>query len=66
MVDIQWGNVCWLSWQTLVDRYEHQEEGMTLVIKAQEVFFSTIDNVHSTPINMMASRATPMELKDND
>ena len=24
---------------------------MTLVIKAQEVFFSTIDNVHSTPLN---------------
>ena len=24
---------------------------MVLVIKAQEVFFSTIDNVHSTPIN---------------
>ena len=32
-------------------KYEHQEEGMTLVIKAQEVFFSTIDNVHSTPLN---------------
>ena len=24
---------------------------MTLVIKAQEVFFPTINNVHSTPIN---------------
>ena len=24
---------------------------MALVIKAQEVFFSTVDNVHSTPIN---------------
>ena len=24
---------------------------MTLVIKAQEVSFSTIDNIHSTPIN---------------
>ena len=49
---IKWGNVCWLSWQALVDRYEHQEEGMTLVIKAQEVFFSTIDNIHSTSINV--------------
>ena len=28
-----------------------QEEGMTLVIKAQEVFFSTIGNVHSTSLN---------------
>ena len=25
--------------------------GMTLVIKAQEVVFSTIGNVHSTPLN---------------
>ena len=31
--------------------YEHQEEGMTLVIKAQEFFFYTIGNIHSTPIN---------------
>ena len=43
-------NVCWLSWQTPIDKYEHQE-GMTLVIKAQEVFFSTIGNIQSTPIN---------------
>ena len=31
--------------------YEHHEEGMTLVIKAQEVNFSTTGNIHSTPIN---------------
>ena len=48
---IKWGNICWLSWQAPIDRYENQEKGMTLVIKAQEVFFSTIGNVHSTPIN---------------
>ena len=48
---IRWGNICWLSWQTTVDRYEHQDEGMTLVIKAQEVSFSTIGNVHLTPLN---------------
>ena len=48
---IKWGNICWLSWQTPVDRYEHHEEGMTLVIKAQEVIFSTIGNVQSTPLN---------------
>ena len=47
---IQVGNVCGLPWQTPIDIYEHQE-WMTLVIKAQEVSFSTIDNVHSTPIN---------------
>ena len=29
----------------------HQEEGMSLVIKAQEVSFSTIGNIHSTPTN---------------
>ena len=34
-----------------VDIYEHQEEGMTLVIKAQEDIFSTIGNAHSTPLN---------------
>ena len=48
---IKWGNVCWLSWQAPIERYEHQEEGMTLVIKAQEVLFPTIGNTHSTPIN---------------
>ena len=31
--------------------HEHHEEGMTLVIKAQEVIFSNIGNVHSTPLN---------------
>ena len=36
-----------------VDRYEHQE-GDGLVIKAQEILFSTIDNIHSTPINAKA------------
>ena len=35
-----------------VDRYEHQEEGMTLVLKAQEFFFSTINNIHLTPISV--------------
>ena len=48
---IKWGNICWLSWQTPIDSHEHQEEGMTLVIKAQEVIFSTIGNVQSTPLN---------------
>ena len=43
--------ICWLSWQTPVGRYEHQEEGMTLVIKAHEVLFSSSGNVHSTPLN---------------
>ena len=52
---IQVGNVCWLSWQALVDEYEHQEEGMTLVIKAQEISFSTTNNIHSTPINAKVS-----------
>ena len=32
-------------------RYEHQEEAMTLVI---EVFFSTTDKIHKTPINFKA------------
>ena len=32
-------NVYLLSWQALVDMYEHQKEGMTLVIKAQEFSF---------------------------
>ena len=49
---IKWGNVCWLSWQVPIDEYEHREEGMTLVIKAHEVSFSTIGNIHSTPINV--------------
>ena len=31
-----------------IDKYEHQE-WMTLVIKAQEVSFSTFGNIHSTP-----------------
>ena len=31
------------------DKYEHQEEGMMLVIK--DISFSTIDNVHSIHIN---------------
>ena len=35
---IKWGNVCLLSWQAPVDEYEHQEEGMNFVIKAQEIF----------------------------
>ena len=35
----------------MIGNYEHHEEGMTLVIKAQEVFFSTIGNGHSTPLN---------------
>ena len=48
---IKWGNICWLSWQATIGRYEHQEERMTLVIKAQEVFFSSSNNVHSTPLN---------------
>ena len=48
---IKWENICWLSWQTPIDKYEHPEEGMTLVIKAQEVSFSTIGNIHSTPTN---------------
>ena len=47
------GNVCWLSWQAAVDKYEHQE-GITLVIKAQEILFSTIDNIHSAHINAKA------------
>ena len=34
-----------LSWQTPIDRDEHQEEGMKLVIKEQEISFSTADNV---------------------
>ena len=37
---IKWGNVCWLSWQAPIDKYEHREEGMTVVIKAQEILFS--------------------------
>ena len=48
------GNVCWLSWQAPIDRYEHKEEGMTLVIKAQRMSFSTINNIHLTPINAKA------------
>ena len=48
---IKWGNICWLSWQAAIGRYEHQEEGMTLVIEAQEVFFSSNGHVHSTPLN---------------
>ena len=51
---IKWGNICWLSLQSPVDKYEHQEEGMTLVIKEQEILFSTIDNIHSTHINAKA------------
>ena len=31
-----------------VDRYEHQEEGMTLVIKAQETLFSTNANMNKS------------------
>ena len=49
-----WRNVCWLSWQPPVDKYEYREEGMTLVIKEQGILFSTIDNIHSTPINAKA------------
>ena len=43
-----------LSGEAPTDRYEHQEEGMTMVIKAQEISFSTTDNIHSTPINAKA------------
>ena len=47
----KWENVCWLSWQAPSDRYEHQQEGMALVIKTQEILFSTADNIHSILIN---------------
>ena len=50
---LKWGTVCWLSWEALIDRYKHQER-ITLVIKKQEISFSTIDNIHSTPINAKA------------
>ena len=50
---MKWGNICWLSWQTPVDRYEHQEEGMTLVIKAQEVFSPL--SVMSTQLLLMTN-----------
>ena len=51
---IKWGNVCWLSWHAPIDRYEYQEEGITLVIKAQEISFSTSYNIYSTFINAKA------------
>ena len=50
---IEVGNVCWISWQAPIDN-EYQEEGMTLVIKAQEISFCSIDNICSTPINAKA------------
>ena len=43
-------NIYWLSWQAPIDKYECQE-GTTLVIKVQEILFSTINNIPSTLIN---------------
>ena len=49
-------------------KYEHPK-GMTLVIKAQEVSFSAIDNVHSTPINAkdqaVLELVNPITLEDS-
>ena len=45
------GECCWLSSQAPIDKYEHREEGMMLMIKAQEILFSTTDKIHLTPIN---------------
>ena len=43
-----------ISWPALVDKYEHREEEMTLVIQAQGVLFSTMDTIHRNPINAKA------------
>ena len=57
---IKWENVCWLSKQAPIDRYEHHQEGISLVIKAREISFFTTNNVHSTHIN--ANDQVVMEL----
>ena len=45
-IDNQVGKCMLVIIACLVDKYEYYEEGMTLVIKAQEISFSTINNVH--------------------